>query len=147
MSTVRRGDPSSFRVTTILKHQVVGSPCGTCSNTPNSTSRRRSLFTCSCQCNATGAGVRILTGFASGLMWIWSGGPSIVGRIWCGHLLKVDMAKRSRSQCFIFPLFSGTHGRGRESGVGGGSWRFKQPHSARILIDCCGFSTGCWFVT
>ena len=90
-STVRLGDPSCFRVTTILWHHSTGSPKGTCPITHIVSSRRRSSCTCCCQWTRTGMVLLQATGIAPSFRWISTGGPTIAGSYWCLHTLNVKL--------------------------------------------------------
>ena len=89
-STVRLGVPSFLAQTTILWHQVTGSPMGTGSSTPRDTSLFNPAFTSSHQWMGTGIALWWATGWASGSTIILIHGESIMGSGWWGHLLKVE---------------------------------------------------------
>ena len=127
--TVRWGEPSCFRVITMRWHHVAGSPYGTRSITPRASSRRRSSYTCFCQCSGTLAGVWHAFGSAVGSTCISTGGPSIHGSARWGHVLNVEEAYLSRSQASI-RSFSCVGGNGNADGRGGAAAVWGQEHDA-----------------
>ena len=100
-STVRRREPSCFRVFTTRWHHVTGSPYGTRSMTPRVSSRRRSSYTHCCQCRGMLAGVWQAFGVAVGSSCISIGGPSIHGNARCGHVLNVDEEYLASNHAFM----------------------------------------------
>ena len=88
---------------TIRWHQVTGVPRGTFSSTPRRTSLSSPLFTSSCQW--IGIRIRVWQGFgvAVGSMLRARGGPDIIGKVWCSHILKALVEYVS---CRYFSNFS-----------------------------------------
>ena len=74
------------------------------------------------------AGVWQALGVAAGSTWIAMGGPSIHGSAGGGQVLRVDEAYLSRSQAFIFALFSGIQENGSSEGRGGVASRCGHKH-------------------
>ena len=64
-----------------------------------------------------------------GIHIIFISGPVIPVNCWCGHLLKMDAKNCPISHFFIFVLFSGVHGKGRNLGLSGGSDLTGHPHT------------------
>ena len=135
MSTVRLAVPSAFRVTTIRKIHVVGSPSGTRSRTPMFTSRFKSLKTWSWKWSGTGAGFLREIGVAFGSTWMLIGGPFISGSSWCGHLLKVEDAYCVSSHALILSTLSIEQSNGSLAGLSGGGCLLKQPQSAYGVLS------------
>ena len=77
-STVLLGPPSFFRVMTILKHHLVGSPCGTLSSTSKATSRPKLLFHSVLPVQGDWGGLSQGYRFGSRIYVDMYGGPSIV---------------------------------------------------------------------
>lgn len=91
-STVLRGEPSCLRVTTIRWHHVIGSPYGIhmVFEDPHDLGHVSGvvwMWECT-----------LALGIAFGFKWIWTDGPSIYGRRWCGH-------KSGRCKVIEQPLF------------------------------------------
>ena len=105
-STVRRGSPFFFGVTTIREHQVVPVPCGTHSMMPSRTSRSRSSFTLLFQWWGTGIGVCTACGIVPGLKVTRAGDPVMRGRGCCVHVLNALVENAVSSQFFKFSTFS-----------------------------------------
>ena len=98
---------------------MTGSPYGTFSTTPKALSLSKSLYTWSCQCTGTGAGLWTALGEASSLRCISTGGPVIQGSGRCGQVLNVDEANVGSNHSFILSLLAGTHENGKSFGLYG----------------------------
>ena len=59
-------------------------------------------------------------GVADGSILRRKGGPDIMGRGWCSHMLNALAAYNSRRYCSTFPLLASVAGKGRLVGLGGG---------------------------
>ena len=100
---------------TIRWHQVSGVSRGTFSNTPRRTSLSRPALTSSCQWMGMAMGVWHGLGVADGSILDGSilrrkGGPDIMGRGWCSHMLNALAAYNSRRYCSSFPLLASVAG-------------------------------------
>ena len=97
--------PSCFRVMTVQRHHVTGSPYGTRLMTPRASSWRRSSYIHCCQWSSVLTDVLQALGMAAGSTCIAICGPSIHGSSRWEQVRKVDEAYLSRGQAFIFALF------------------------------------------
>ena len=79
----------------------------------------KAAFTSSCQCMGMAMGVWWGLGVAAGSMLRLSGGPDIMGRVWCSQTLKALAAYRSRRYCSSQPRLASVAGNGRLVGLGG----------------------------
>ena len=123
---------------TILWHQVTGVPKGTFSNTPRATSLSRPRLTSSCQCTGTGNGLWQGLGFALGSIERAKGGPVIIGRVWCSHVLnELEEYKLSRYSS-ILCLFASVAGNGSDVGLAGGWDLVGQEHDLVGLVELMG---------
>ena len=115
--------PSCFRVMTIQRHHVRGSPYGKHSMAPRASSQRRSSYTHCCQWKGMLTGVWQALFMAAGSTCIAICRPSIHGSARWAQVRKVDEAYPSRSQAFIFALFWRLQGNSSSEGRGGAtSW-------------------------
>ena len=130
MSTVLRGLPSGFRVTTIRWHHLDGCPCGTRSNTPRFTSSCNCCFSFSSQWSGMREGVWTAFPSAARSAWSFKRGPVTPLRTWWVHVFHVDAPYVSLHQAFIFALFSGQTGYGGFTGLSGGSNLTGHPQGA-----------------